>query len=215
MGLFESVLSDTKVQNEYNKYKEVENDYDATHDMRHVLGVIEICKKVCKLFNLNRQQTDDIKIAALLHDICVADEGKTDHAERSYLWAKEYLADKALNDDSKTQILKAIRHHSKGTNTLYGRVLTFADKLDINEKRILPRGLSERGVRQYACIKTVDINIKNDTLIVKFKTNGKIDIPEMNEYYFTAKIFDAVDKLANFFRLKSQIYIDNNEWKIK
>ena len=210
--LYEKFLPEVK--GEYGNFKEPREDERCTHDMRHISSVIETCERVCKLFKIDEKQTDDIKIAALLHDVGVSNIGKKDHAERSYIWATNYLSDKPLSDESKTQILDAIRYHSKGINTLYSRILTFADKIDVTEKRVLPFGRKEHGLKQYVHIKTIDFAIKGNILNVIFKTDGKMDVAEANEYYFTPKIFAATRDIANFFFLEHNLYVDDKIWEL-
>lgn len=169
----------------------------ATHDLSHINRVTAYCEKIAKLLNLSEQDIAGIKIAALLHDIGNAQGGKGGHAERSYEWAKKYIKDE--------KILCAIKEHSGDGSDIYGKILAFADKIDICDKRILPEGLQIPGNRQYAHILFTDFNIEENKLTVKFKTDGQIDIDEMKEYYFTEKVFQSIKSLADFFDLDYEI----------
>jgi len=210
---YEQILNDKKVLSEYQKYvdREMAKDY-SRHDMVHILNVVSICEKISKLLGLNERQIEDIKISALLHDIAYGEQGKENHAENSYLWAREYLQDKGLSAESREQILTAIKQHGKGTDTVYCRVLTFADKLDVTKQRILPEGLLFEGNRQYGSMEKIDFDIVDHKLKVHFMTNGKIDLQELNEYYFTSKIHKAIFDLARFFNLDCEILLDNTKW---
>jgi len=210
--LFDKIAADKRVINEYNKYSELYADVDlATHDLSHAFNVARYCGKISKLLGLPDEQIDEIKVAAILHDVGM-NGGKDGHAQRSYEWAKRYLQDFDLPDESKHQILDAIKHHSSGNNHAYGRILAFADKVDVNNQRILPAGLLLKDQRQYANIKDVDFEIKDNTLVIKFTSNGKIDFDELNKYYFTHKIFKSIENLAKHFNLEQKIYMDSKIW---
>jgi len=183
----------------------------ATHDMSHIMRVIEYCNKISRLVNLSDDDIAGIKIAALLHDIGCSNGSKGGHARRSYEWAKDYFQNKEIDAAAKEKILTAISEHSEGATSLYGIILLFADKIDICDKRILPQGRLIVGNRQYAHIRSVDFHIKDGKLIVEFNTDGEMDIDEMNEYYFTKKVFQSVEGLAVSFGLDYEILIDGLE----
>lgn len=41
-----------------------------------------------------------------------------------------------------------------------------------------------------------------------------MDIKEANEYYFTAKVFKAIEAFSNKLNLKYNILMDNNAWNL-
>ena len=51
-------------------------------------------------------------------------------------------------------------------------------------------------------------------MIVNFITDGAIDIDEINEYYFTIKVFKAIEAFSNKLNLKYKILMDNKPWII-
>jgi len=215
---FRKISNDIVVKKEYEKIskKESENAGEyATHDIGHVLRVVDFCEKISRLLSLSDNIIDEIKVAALLHDIGIALDGKDGHAERSYRWAKKYFSNVNLDEETKNRILEAIRHHSDGTNTVHSRILTFADKLDVNKHRILPNGLLLDGNRQYANIEEVAMDISDNVLIINFISNKKINFDELNEYYFTAKIFSAIENLASHFNLQHEVFMDNKKWEAR
>jgi len=197
-NLYTQMTNDPRIIKEYQIVTENERHGGyATHDLSHINRVIDYCEKIAKLLKLSDEDIAGIKIAALLHDIGNAQSGKGGHAERSYEWAKDYI-----NDE---KILRAIREHSGEGSDIYGKILAFADKIDICDKRILPEGLQIPGNRQYAHIKSVDFDIKDNKLTVDFKSDGQIDIDEMKEYYFTEKVFQSIKSLADFLDLDYKI----------
>jgi HD superfamily phosphohydrolase YqeK len=186
-----------------NTYKNVVDDM-ATHDLGHVKRVIMHAERLAYALGLDVEKVFQIKIAALLHDVGCGSTGKGGHAERSYLWVKARLPE--VNN----AILTAIREHSEGAKTLFGKILTVADKLDICRERILPFGMTVVGNRQYGHLVSVEyqIDMAAKTFRIQFKSDGRININEMTEYYFTAKLIDAVKSLASEFNLSSQILVD-------
>jgi HD superfamily phosphodiesterase len=215
-SLYEQIYSDQRVIGVYNSIAEKEKTFSeayATHDLSHVKRVINNCGKITRLLGLNNEKIAEVKIAALLHDIGCATGGKGGHAERSYKWAKNYLRKIDLTCEVRSSILTAIREHSGNGNNLCGKILAFADKIDINADRISQRGLLINGNRQYANLKQVDFYI-NNRLVVKFASNGHINIEEINNYYFTKKVMESIQDLANYFNLSHDVFIDGLAWKI-
>jgi ubiquinone/menaquinone biosynthesis C-methylase UbiE len=202
--------TDTVIINEYARVTEREKlpGHYATHDLSHVKRVINHSEKITRLLGLNDEDTAGVKIAALLHDIGYANGDRDGHHERSYEWTKSYLQYKDFKDEVRDKILTAIKEHREGTGSIYGKILFFADKIDICTERILPEGLKIRGNRQYANIKSVDFGIKDGKLTVAFNTNGNIDMDEMNNYYYTRKVFKSVQDIADYFGLSHKILFD-------
>ena len=108
--------------------------------------------------------------------------------------------------------MDAILFHSKGHNSDYGYILTLADKLDICKNRVTKSGNKQLGVRQFCFIKSLDFDIKNGVFTVNLKSNKKLDLNELNNYYFTEKIFNAIKNFADYFKLSYKTYINQNEW---
>jgi len=207
--IFTQMSNDIEIIETYSfiANKEIDEGY-ATHDMNHIKRVIDNCEIISRLLGINEEDILAIKIAALLHDIGCVTDGKKGHANRSAEWAKRYLQDKTLPESTLAKIITAISEHSNSAKSVYGKILLFSDKIDICEKRILPSGLNTVGNRQYAHIKSVEIAVKDETLIVDFLTDGNIDISEMNEYYFTDKVYQGIADLAHCFGLKYETMID-------
>ena len=211
-NLYEQMVNDPAIIEAYaliaKKEKLSGPDNYASHDINHINRVICYCAKIATLLGLDSDNIAGIKIAALLHDIGCESRSKAEHAKRSYEWAKNYLTTKKINTAKQEAILTAIKEHSEGANSIYGKILTFADKIDICDKRILPQGRLLAGNRQYAHIIFCDFNIKAEKLTVQFQTDGKIDLDEMNEYYFTKKVYRSIKDLAAIFGLNHEILID-------
>ena len=94
-------------------------------------------------------------------------------------------------------------------------VLILADKLDIKKSRISEEGKKIIGNRQYCHIEDIHLHIEHRILKINFVTDGNIDLKEVNEYYFTKKVFKAIEGFANKLKLKFLILLDDKEWKIE
>jgi len=209
--IFDKIYSDPRVINEYARIEKKDatsSEGYATHDLSHINRVIGYSEKVAKLLGLDCEKISEIKIAALLHDVGCASGGKGGHAARSYEWAKECLSQFEIDKDVQNSILAAIKEHSGNATGLCGKIITFADKIDINKDRILPLGLTIDGNKEYAHLLSVDISIENNYLLVNFVSDGKLNFKAMNEYYFTDKVFEAIEDLATYFNLLYSVFID-------
>ena len=106
------------------------------HGLTHSLNVIKNIEKICTLLKINENETNLLKVAALLHDVGHQTE-KENHQIRSYDFAKEYLKNK-LNKEDYEKILNAINKHHEKENidelTLFEHILLFADKMDFSYK---------------------------------------------------------------------------------
>lgn len=113
-------------------------------------------------------------------------------------------------------VLEAIRIHSDGfdTNNEIALALILADKLDIKKDRISSFGLTIPGNRQYAHIEDIDILIKDGILTISFLSDNRIDLKELNEYYFTKKVFNVIKSFANKLGLKYKVLLDGENWNI-
>ncbi len=123
------------------------------------------------------------------HDIGVGELGKTGHAERSYEMAKQYTSDE--------RILNAIRYHSEGHPSAYGYILTLADKLDICCPRLTKLGKTIAGVRQLEHLLKRDFYIIDQALFINFTSDQKLNLQELNEYYFIKKFLSQLKILLN------------------
>jgi HD superfamily phosphohydrolase YqeK len=231
MKTFEKVYADKTVIDLYDRIKQKEKTSAfayAAHDLTHVNRVIKNCEDVAKLLKIDGKKINEIKVAALLHDIGCAFGDKHGHAERSYIWAKEYLnntndkdtdddkatddnkntKDKDTDDYAKDEILKAIREHSGLGSGVYGKILAFADKIDVCLDRLLPAGLLIDNCKEYAHLLSYIVEIEDGKLVVKYTSDGNLNYESMKDYYFTKKLFDTIADLANYFNLGFAVIID-------
>ena len=213
MKTYEKILNDPDLQKIFNFYELSTYKTDKVgHGLKHMLRVVANAEKVSKLFRLNEQQTEAVMIAAVFHDIGVSVSGKADHAERSHDWAADFFKHKRIKHPLMNEILEAIRNHSHGSGGMICKFLFFADKIDICKTRPRPFGINTPGIRQYLHLTGVDFGIEDKCLVVKFTSDGKLNLVELNEHYFIPKTFTAIKGLADCYNMGYKILLDGNEW---
>ena len=84
----------------------------------------------------------------------------------------------------------------------------------MTKERISASGKKVKGNKEYSHVNDIDITIENNILKIDFITDGKVNLNEINEYYFTKKIFKGVESFSNKLDLKYIMLMDNNVWKI-
>ena len=215
--VYECLIISDDILNIYARIEKYENEvsFGAFHNYEHVKNVSMIAEKILKDLNFDDNTIYKCKIACLLHDVGAL-EGKEGHAERSYVYAKELFEKNDWVFEGIEDVLDAIKNHSAGfdTDKIITLSIILADKLDIKKTRISEEGLKLEGNRQYGHIEDITINIENNSLIINFKTDGKINLEEINNYYFTKKVFKAIDSFSNKLGLKYSILMDEKIWNI-
>lgn len=201
------------------RYKEVQ-DYEekdpygiAFHNLEHVKNVTKIVEQVLTDLGFQEDFIYKAKIACMLHDTG-ANKGKEDHAYRSYEYAKQYFSKHNISFDGMDLVLDAIHTHSDGfeTDNMIALSLVFADKLDIKKTRISKKGADVVGPRQYTHINDIQLHVTNGVLEIYFITDGNMDFEEVNEYYFTKKVFKAIRAFADKLDLEYKVFLDGEVW---
>ena len=215
--VYNKLLSNKEIINIYDKIgeKEISQNDMAFHNYDHIMNVMNIATKILTDLNFNQNTIFKVRIACLLHDVGAL-QGKKDHTERSYQFAKQYFKKNDWQFDGKEEILDAIKNHSAGfeTNNILTLSLVLADKLDIKSTRITEAGKKVIGNRQYQHINDIKINIENNLFVINFITDGNMDVDEVNSYYFTEKVFKAVAAFSNKLDLDYKILLDDKTWNI-
>lgn len=216
MNIFEKILNDKEI---IDRYKEIEknekiNKNRAYHNIAHVLNVTRIVEKILSYLEYDNTFIECAKIAAILHDTG-ANEGKEGHAYRSYIFAKNYLSRKQIVLQYENEVLEAIKIHSDGfdTDNMLSLVIILADKLDVKSNRITKEGEKVIGNRQYKYVKDIDVKIENKNMLINFLVDNHIDIAELEQYYFTEKIFKAINAFCKKAQLQPIVMINNKKWE--
>lgn len=213
---FEKILNDKSIVNLYKKIHEYEDAQggQAYHDFNHVLNVSSYCEKILKSLKFDDDFICEAKIAALLHDVGAL-QGKENHAQRSFEYAKKYFDDNDIRLKDRDLVLNAIKNHGEGfdTDNVIQLVLILADKIDIRESRISEAGRQVEGVRQCRFIDDISFEISDGCFQINFVCNEKIDLEELNNYYFTKKVFKAIRAFSKKFALTPKVFVNGNPWK--
>lgn len=216
--IYNKMLKDNEIKDIYNKIEEYEINTGGWcyHNYNHVMNVTKMVVYILKELNFNEEDVAKGKIACLLHDTG-AILGKDNHAYRSYTYAKEYFKKNDINFKDIDLVLEAIKDHSNNfdTDNIYTLALILSDKLDTKSNRVTEVGKTILGNRQYTHIKDIKISIKNNLLSINYITDKNIDIKELNEFYFTKKVFNAIKSFSNKMNLNYKVYLDNNEWSLQ
>ena len=99
---YEDVLEDKYINSLINSIKS--DPYLLNHSSRHIYKVVENVEKISKQLNCDNIFINNIKIAALLHDVGMTVQRK-DHAHYSYEIAKKYLDKQNINEKDKNAIM--------------------------------------------------------------------------------------------------------------
>lgn len=203
------IINDSKINELYLKIKENSN-YLMDHAIKHRDNVINYCKKLIKVFEIDDNTANNQLIAASLHDIGRAYNDE-EHAHSSAEFALKYLEDKLSKDDVNF-IYRIINNHSGFKDRdFYEEILYFADKIDISKDR-----LEENYKEKYnttsimESIQNIDFKIEDNTFKVLFKTDKTISFENFKteKKKYNIGIIYNVSLISNQKNLKYQIYWD-------
>lgn len=214
-NFYELVKSDNDIIKIYNKINEYENKEKqrAYHDYNHVLNVSKTVKELLESLKYDKDFIDEAQVAAMLHDTGCT-EGKEDHEIRSYEFAKDYLKKNNIQLKNKDMVLEAIKNHRNGfdTDNIITLTLILADKLDIKKTRVTREGCNVIGNRQYQYVNDINLKIDQNNLKVYFDCDEQMNLKEVEEYYFTSKVFKAIRSFSDKMKLKPDVFINNEKW---
>ena len=186
------------------------------HGLNHINNVIEMVEKILIQLDYNEEYIENAKIGALLHDIGYGGI-KKDHEIRSYQMAKDYFEKNNLKLKYETDVLEAIKSHrsSFDSDNIMAITLILADKLDIKNSRLTEEGKKIPGLKEYQYIEDINFYKKDNDLTVQFVIGDGADKEELENWYFTEKVFKAIHSFANYFNFNLKILWNNEEWKLK
>lgn len=216
MSKFEQIVNDEKIIQQYNKISEFE-DLDkgwAHHNLEHVKNVSKLVEVLLKKLNYDENFIEEAKIAAILHDVGAV-EGKNNHALRSYEFAKKYFDENNILLKNRELVLDSIKSHSDGFNSdnIMTLTLIISDKLDIKHTRVAKEGYNVKGMRQLQYIKDILVDIYNKNLEIKFICDDKININELEKFYFMIKVFRAIKTFSEKMNLTPKVFLNNCKWE--
>lgn len=215
-NLFNLIKNDKSIIDIYDEIHKKEDleKRRAYHDYNHVINVANLVKELLEALKYDEDLIDEAQVAAILHDTgCL--QGKENHPIRSYEYAKNYFENNNIQLKYKDMVLEAIRNHSNGfdTDNVMTLTLILADKLDVKKTRISPEGCKVLGNRQYQFINDINVEIDDKKLKIYFDCDKNINLKELEEYYFTIKIFKAIKSFSKRMNLNPEVIINQENWK--
>ena len=213
--IYSELLKDENIKIIYDKIGEYEESIHerAYHNYEHVMNVTDIVSKLLTELNFDKETILKAKIACLFHDTGMIN-GKEDHEITGYEFTKEYFKKNNISFEGENEVLDAIKGHRNEFNSdsIITLALILGDKLDIKKTRITEDGKKVIGNRQYSHIYDINIKINDNIITFSFITDGNFDISEANEYYFTKKVFNAINSFSTKMNLKPIVLLDNKVW---
>lgn len=211
----DDLFDDKFVKSKIDKIEYLQNKYPmdhgiADHGKMHLFNVLQYSTKLAEFAKLDSCKKDDLIVAVCLHDLGM-DKGKKDHAERSYVYAKEFLKNK--NIKNKDEILSAIRHHSypqESDNDLCV-ILSLADKLDITKTRVGKGGLKIEGMDQVLNIEKLNLEFAFNVLKINYQVNENFDYQKFENFSFYSKIKHCIDSFCKRFDCDKKITFERSK----
>lgn len=215
-AVYDFIYQDERIRDIYKRIDErEEGNVDAWghHNFNHVSNVKDIVEEILRMLKFDDEFIEEAKIAAIMHDVGAV-EGKENHANRSYIYTKNYFDENNIELKHKDQVLSAIKNHSEGfdSDNMIQLALILADKLDIKYTRPTKRGLEIPGNRQYGNIENINTDIRDNTLKIYFKSNDRLDKKELEDFYFMRKVANAIKAFSKKLDLEYKVYLNGEEW---
>ena len=214
--VYKYIYNDKRIREIYNaidKKEEANIEAWGHHNFNHVNNVKDIVEEILRKLKYDDELIEEAKIAAIMHDVG-AIQGKPGHAERSYIYTKNYFNENDIHLKHNEEVLDAIRNHSDGfdSDNIIQLALILADKLDIKKTRPTKRGLEVPGNRQYGNIERIDTDIENNILKINFISNDMLNKKELEDFYFMKKVGNAIKSFSEKLNLKYEVYLNGTQW---
>lgn len=215
MDKFKKIKQDKEIIEIYKtveRYEDLNGGW-AHHNLEHVVNVANLVQVILSKLGYSDEFIEEAKIAAILHDTG-ATEGKTEHAIRSYNFAKIYLKKNDIFLEHENLVLEAIKFHSAGfdTENIIALTLIFSDKLDIKYTRVAKAGYDIEGMKEMQYIKDIIVDIEDKILKVQFICDDKINKKALEEFYFIDKVFKGIKAFSNKMNLEPLVLFNEDIW---
>ena len=150
--------------------------WDWEHGLPHAMRVANTGTMILNQLQCNQEQIRIYQIAALLHDISLANGIKKGHALRSSQECVIFLDQLQLTFSQKQQIIQAIACHSNGKDeSLIGSILYLSDKLDVTYHRVKNSSVHDFINQEFYKIKKVTCKISQDQLAIYYQVETPFD----------------------------------------
>ena len=212
MSLYDKLLNNEEYLNTVKEIEKIKFITDGKWDWEHGLGhykrVASYVNKILIDLNADYRVIELGMTAALLHDIGLSKGDKVDHAIESSKMFTKFLDKNDITESEEEILRQAIMDHSKGNDIkpLVGLSLVLADKLDVTYDRTINSSIQDTINKEIQKIRSVDINITDDNLIVYYKTIDNFDINILKNWPKAITIPYKVAKYLN----KNYIFMIND-----
>lgn len=215
MSIYETVLNQKEyleVTEKIGKIKFItDGKWDWEHGLGHYQRVARYVRRILEQLGADDRMIDLGMTAALLHDIGLSESGpnKKDHALKSSRMFQKFLINTNVTPKEEEMMAHAIKDHSNGNDmkTLLDISLLLADKLDVTYHRTIDSSIQDSINKEFQKIKSVDIEITEKNLIVKYKVDGIFDFGVAKEW---AKMITIPKKVATYLK-KNCIFMVNHQ----
>lgn len=212
MSLYDKLLNNEEYLNTVKEIEKIKFITDGKWDWEHGLGhykrVASYVNKILIDLNADYRVIELGMTAALLHDIGLSNGDKVDHAIESSKIFTKFLDKNDITESEEEILRQAIMDHSKGNDikSLVSLSLVLADKLDVTYDRTINSSIQDTINKEIQKIRSVDINITDDNLIVYYKTIDNFDINILKNWPKAITIPYKVAKYLN----KNYIFMIND-----
>lgn len=212
MSLYDKLLNNEEYLNTVKEIEKIkfitDGKWDWEHGLRHYKRVSSYVNKILIDLNADYRVIELGMTAALLHDIGLSKGDKVDHAIESSKMFTKFLDKNDITESEEEILRQAIMDHSKGNDikSLVGLSLVLADKLDVTYDRTINSSIQDTINKEIQKIRSVDINITDDNLIVYYKTIDNFDINILKNWPKAITIPYKVAKYLN----KNYIFMIND-----
>jgi HD-GYP domain-containing protein (c-di-GMP phosphodiesterase class II) len=208
---YKTILEDKEIVSQYQKVDD-QNKYPFIHGLQHIKNVVEIMKKLAKALQIPDNDTQNLLIACVLHDIGQVD-GRERHGKKGRKFARQYL-DGKINENDLENILTAIEKHDQNVDldklSLFTNLVCFADKMDFAKNRFEENYREKFDYIVYENVLDVDFEFNTNNFILRIKTGGKINKNDLlNEKIFFHKVIAATHALADKLGVMPLICVDD------
>ena len=186
--------------------------WDWEHGLGHYKRVAEYVQKILKQLSADERTIELGVVAALLHDIGLSESGnkKTNHAIKSSELFRKFLVGTNITPEEEKILEHAIADHSNGNDikSMVGLALVLADKLDVTYHRTENSSIQDEMNKEIQKIRSVDIEINDRELIVRYTTIDNFDINMLKNW---EKAITIPKKIADYLNKNHVLIINDKE----
>ena len=223
MWLYEKLLKEEYV---VNLYKGIENNsrIPISHGYHHIDNVLEYCKKLANLFELDDKEKEELLTAAVMHDVGQAFL-KHNHAYNGAIIVKDMLEYNESIDPNYIRskididrVCNIIKNHGGKKKEEYDDILSclliLADKLDMTKDRLKPRHKEFDFLLFMESVEKVDVELEDNILRIIIMTNKEETFDDLNKNGGLDKTLKILDLLDKRFNLNHEVIVRKIKEKI-